>query len=176
MGTAGKRLIGLPVLIVTAALICCSDGDSSDANGSSVQFSVELTSIYRVLHEVGPGNRVIYGLNQFTGTTDIDGQQATVELLGSLDYVDGSGDFFGFVTIVLADGSTLGLRMTEGRTDAATDTTNATFSSPLLVVGGTGKYLNAGGSGTFEGERSEALGGLVDATFHVDISSELSSQ
>jgi hypothetical protein len=83
--------------------------------------------------------------------------------------VNGSGEFFGFVTVNFPDGSSLGLRLTEGRTEAATDTTNATFTSPLRVMGGTGRYADVEGTGEFEGERDDELGGVVDGTFHIEL-------
>ena len=80
------------------------------------------------LYQVGPANQTVYGWNRLTCTTRVGGETVDVELLGSVDYVNGSGDFFGFVTITFADGSSLGVRLTEGHAEAATDTTDATFA------------------------------------------------
>jgi hypothetical protein len=59
--------------------------------------------------------------------------------------------------------------MTDGRTKASADGTNASFVSDLRVVGGTGKYASVTGGGLFTGERQAALGGAVAARFHLDL-------
>ena len=91
-------------------------------------------------------------------------QPVAVSMLANVDYVNGSGSFFGFVTFTFSDGSTMGTRM-QGLAIAAADGSVTTFSSTLGVVGGTGRYVNTTGSGTFVGERRTALGGDVTATF-----------
>jgi hypothetical protein len=72
------------------------------------------------------------------------------------------------VTFTFADSSTLAVRM-QGLATANADGTVTTFSSTLGVVGGTGTYATAAGSGTFTGERRTALGGNVDATFELQL-------
>jgi hypothetical protein len=95
-----------------------------------------------------------------------DGTEAVnVEMLATVNYTNGSGDFDGVITFTYADGSTLGFDMVDGSTVAATDTTDATFHSELEVIGGTGRYVNTTGTGTFDGSRKDALGGAVEMTF-----------
>ncbi len=156
----------LALFSLTLLALACSDDDSSV---ELIEVSVQLTSQDSTLYQVGPANQTVYGWNRLTGTAQVGGESADVELLGSVDYFDGSGDFFGFVTITFADGSRLGLRLTEGNAQAATDTTNATFASGLDVLGGTGKYLDATGDGSFDGSRVEALGSAVEAVFEISL-------
>ena len=155
------------VCALSVAAVACSDDDTSS---STLEVSVQLTSQDSTLHLVGPDDQTVYGWNLLTGKSQVNGESADVELLGNVDYLNGSGDFFGFVTITFADGSSLGLRMTDGHAEAATDTTNATFTSGLNLLGGTGRYLEATGIGSFDGSRSEALGGAVEAVFSLKLS------
>jgi len=71
------------------------------------------------------------------------------------------------VTFTYADGSTLAVSM-QGLARAGTDASTS-FTATLGVVGGTGKYAGATGSGTFTGSRTTALGGKVSATFDVEL-------
>ena len=163
-----RPFVVLAVSISMAAftLAACSDESTPD---DVVEFNVLLTSQERVLYEVGPAAETVYGWNRLTGPAEVDGRAATVELLGSVDYVNGSGEFFGFVTVVFEDGSSLGLRLTDGRTTAATDAANAKFTSPMRLMGGTGQYADVEGTGEFEGEREDTLGGVVDGRIRVEL-------
>ena len=125
----------------------------------------------RTLLQAGANNSVTYGTNQLTGTATSDGQPVTVSMLANVDYVNGSGTFFGFVTFTFSDGSTIGTRM-QGLAIAAADGSVTTFTSTLGVVGGTGRYVNATGSGTFVGERRTALGGDVTSTFDLQLTTK----
>ena len=98
-------------------------------------------------------------------------QPVAISMLANVDYVSGSGSFFGFVTFTFSDGSTIGTRM-QGLSTAAPDGSLTTFTSTLGVVGGTGRYVSTTGSGTFVGERRTALGGDVTATFDLQITTK----
>lgn len=163
--TLSALLVGVTALFTGTILTACSD----DAATPDLSVSVQLTSQNRYLHKVGVDEEKIYGWNQLTGTTQVGDETVQVELLGEVDYVNGSGPFAGFVTFTFPDQSTLGVRMTGGKAVAATDTTEATFSSALEVVDGTGRYLGAKGKGTFDGTRKDALGGDVFAEFALDL-------
>jgi hypothetical protein len=110
------------------------------------------------------GGSVVVGWNRLVGTTTINGANAQVEMLASVDYVNGSGDFFGFMTITTADNSMLTMRMHGDAVRNAT-TGDTAFTSELKVVGGNGVYNNATGTGSFTGFRDGDLGGLV----HIDV-------
>lgn len=85
-------------------------------------------------------------------------------MLGSVNYKSGDGPFSGFITFTFADGSTLGVAM-QGATKASADTKNASFISTLGVIGGTGRFADVSGVGTFVGSRTAALGTALAATF-----------
>ena len=133
-----------------------------------VHLETLLTSEARTLYQVGPDATTTYGWNRLTGTATVDGQPVAVELLASVDYTEGNGPFFGFITFSFGDGSTLGITM-QGMTRAAPDTADATFVATLGVIGGTGTYVDAAGHGTFTGDRPAALGGQVNAVFDLDL-------
>ena len=127
-----------------------------------------LTSDSRTLVQVGPANTITYGWNRLLGTATVNGQPVGVDMQASVQYTSGNGPFSGFVTFTFADGSTLGVSM-QGVTTAAANTTDATFSSTLGVIGGTGTYLEAKGAGTFTGTRQTQLGGQVQSMFDLDL-------
>ena len=103
-----------------------------------------------------------------TGTSSLDNQPVGIELLGSVNYVSGSGPFSAFVTFTYADGSTLGASMQgNARLDSATGDT--ALVATLGVIGGTGKYAATTGTGLFTGSRHAALGGDVTATFDLGL-------
>jgi hypothetical protein len=158
-------VVGLVALVSGSVLTACSD----DAASPDLAVSVQLTSQNRFLHKVGVDEEKIYGWNQLTGTAQVGGEAVQVELLGEVDYVNGSGNFSGFLTFTFPDQSMLGMRMTGGKAVAATDTTEASFSSNLEVIDGTGRYLGTKGKGTFTGTRKDALGGDVVSEFNLDL-------
>jgi quercetin dioxygenase-like cupin family protein len=162
-----------PVVIVLAALLragapLATPVGTATPGVTNVKLQTVLVSQSRALHSVGAAGNITYGWNMLTGTSAVNAQPVVLEMLASVDYVSGSGTFSGFVTFSFADGSTLAVRM-QGLSTANADGTVTTFSSTLGVVGGTGTYATAAGSGTFTGERRSALGGNVDATFDLQL-------
>jgi hypothetical protein len=91
-----------------------------------------------------------------------------VQLLGNVDYVDGSGPFFGFVTLRFASLSTLGVRIVDGRARVRDDGSTA-LRSRLRVIGGNAAMTGAKGTGTMTGERREELGTSIELTFDLRI-------
>lgn len=163
------KLVVASFAVVLGLGACSQDIDviAGDVT-ESIALSAELTSSSSLLGTVNTGDSTVYGWNLLEGTATNDGDPVEVQMLGNVDYVDGNGDFFGFITFTLADGSTIGVRMV-GEATAASDTSNATFVSSLSVVGGTGTYLDVSGTGTFTGERQDALGGVVSSRFTLDL-------
>ena len=82
---------------------------------------------------------------------------------------NGTGPFGGFVTITRADGVKLALSVTGWATSPQDQegTSNARFRGTVTVIGGTGPYSRATGTGTMDGYRKAALGSPVELTFSV---------
>jgi hypothetical protein len=165
---AGKKpvVIELAALLQSGAPLATPVGEG--ATGTPLQITAGLESQSRTLHTMGADDSVVYGWNQLLGTATVDGAPVSVELLGNVSYVKGSGPIFGFVTFTFADGSTLGTQM-QGAATASADGSETSFAATLGVLGGTGKYASATGTGIFTGSRQAALGTTVAATFDVTI-------
>jgi quercetin dioxygenase-like cupin family protein len=166
---AGKRpvVIELAALLQAGAPLATPVGEG--ASGTPLHVTADLDSQSRTLHTVGADGSVTYGWNQLVGTATVDDQPVGVELLGNVSYVKGSGPIFGFVTYTFADGSTLGVQF-QGAATATASGDETTFAATLGVLGGTGKYASATGTGIFDGSRQAALGTTVSATFDLTIS------
>ena len=166
---AGKRpvVLELAVLLRTGAPLSTPVGEGNEG-ATLLHLETTLTSQSRTLHDSGADGDKTYGWNQLTGASSLDDQPVDVEMLASVDYIDGSGPFSGFLTFTFADGSTLGFTMQgSAELDSAADET--TFVSTLTVIGGTGTYAATTGSGVFSGQRTAELGGDVAATFDLGL-------
>ena len=169
-------VVVLSALVICSVLVggCSSDSgitSAADAQATSTGsdptqiIHVLTTSVEKVLHTAGASGEHVYGWNRLVGDGTNGSDTVNVEMLGTVNYTKGSGDFDGVITFTYADGSTLGFDMVKGAAVAATDTTEATFHSDLVVIAGTGTYASATGTGTFDGTRKDALGGAVEMTF-----------
>jgi quercetin dioxygenase-like cupin family protein len=161
-----------PVVIELAALL--EDGApvatpvGTAAAGTRMRLTTTLTSQDRRLSTVGPNGSRVYGWNHLRGTATLDGQDVDVDMLGSVNYTSGNGPFSGFITFTFPGGGTLGVAM-QGATKASADTKNAAFVATLGVIGGTGRFAELTGVGTFVGSRTAALGTAVAATFDLHL-------
>jgi hypothetical protein len=174
-----RNLLIVSLLAVgTLAFGAGCSSDSSSASGTDSVASTTIvssaptqtitvltTSAQKILHTAGASGEHVYGWNRLVGDGTSGAETVNVEMLVTVNYTNGSGSFVGVFTFTYADGSTLGFDIRNGTTVAATDTTDATFHSDLVVIAGTGKYATATGTGTFDGSRKDALGGAVQMTF-----------
>jgi hypothetical protein len=128
-------------------------------------FNVDLVSAGTTLTTL-PGD-ITYGWNDLRGPTRWGRSTADMRFLGSVDYVDGTGPFGGFVTVTRADGVSIAFSVTGWATSPAKQkgTANARFRGTLTIIGGTGPYAGAKGTGTMAGYRKAALGSPVELTF-----------
>lgn len=151
--------------LVTFGLVV---GLTSCAQEEKLTFTSNITSAERVIYQVGPQTEHSYGWNRLTGLTSVAGLPAEVEMLGNVDYKSGSGPFFGFITLTIADGSQLAMRM-DGKAVLNETTKDTRFESPLEIIGGTGRWVKATGKGEFTGNRRGALGSEVELSVGVTI-------
>lgn len=135
------------------------------AKPKTLVFDVDLVSAGTTL-ETLPGG-VTYGWNDLRGPTRWGKRAAAMRFLGSVDYVNGTGPFNGFVTVTRADGVKIALAVTGWSTTPPREqgTADARFRGSVTVIGGTGPFARATGSGSMEGSRKAALGSPVKLTF-----------
>lgn len=152
----------IPVVIELSTLLRDGANPSTPLGGGlppTLVINADLTSEGTVLNTAD--GEVLYGWNRLVGAGD---QALHVDMQGSVAYVQGSGGFSGFVTFTFADGATIGTRMSG---TATTENGNSDFAATLVVLGGTGRYANVKGSGTFVGSRIGDLGSPVDSRFEL---------
>ncbi|MEK9665242.1 MAG: hypothetical protein VW362_03820 [Candidatus Nanopelagicales bacterium] len=157
---AVSALAVTPVLVAPAA--------SADNKAKTLTFKVDYVSTQTDLTTL-PGD-ITYGWNHLVGPTRWGKKRAESVFLGSVDYVNGSGGFGGFVTFTRSDGSRLSLSVDGWATSPDTPgTANTTFNGAVRVIGGSGAYAGARGSGTMTGYRKADLGSPVQLTFTLTV-------
>ena len=161
-----RRLIATLAATALVALAGLAGSPAQAAKSKVLVFDVDLTSAGTTL-ETLPGD-VTYGWNDLQGPTRWGKSSAQMRVLGNVDYVSGTGPFGGFVTVTRADGVKIAFSVSGWSTSPETSgTANAKFRGTLTVIGGTGPYAKATGTGTMEGYRKSALGSPVELTFSV---------
>ncbi len=165
---ATKFGITLAAIVGVIGLSLTSPAIAAEKSTAMV-FRSTVTSIGTTLNELPGGIR--YGWNNLEGTTAWGNQSATMQFLGDVDYINGSGPFNGYVTVKRADGVTIAFHVS-GSALAAPDGkggTLTTFAGKAEVIGGTGNFESASGIGTMVGTRAAALGSPVRLTFKLDV-------
>ena len=161
-----RRLIATLAATALVALAGLAGSPAQAAKSKVLVFDVDLTSAGTTL-ETLPGD-VTYGWNDLQGPTRWGKSSAQMRFLGNVDYVSGTVPFGGFVTVTRADGVKIAFSVSGWSTSPETSgTANAKFRGTLTVIGGTGPYAKATGTGTMEGYRKSALGSPVELTFSV---------
>ena len=161
-----RRLVATLAATALVALTGLAGSPAQAAKSKVLVFDVDLTSAGTTL-ETLPGD-VTYGWNDLQGPTRWGKSSAQMRFLGNVDYVSGTGPFGGFVTVTRADGVKIAFSVSGWSTSPETSgTANAKFRGTLTVIGGTGPYAKATGTGTMEGYRKSALGSPVELTFSV---------
>lgn len=159
-----RRLIAALAATALVALAGLTGAPAQAAKSKTLVFDVDLTSAGTTL-ETLPGD-ITYGWNDLQGPTRWGKSSAQMRFLGNVDYVSGTGPFGGFVTVTRADGVKIAFSVSGWSTSPETSgTANATFRGTLTVIGGTGPYAKATGTGTMQGYRKAALGSPVELTF-----------
>lgn len=133
--------------------------------GTPLTAQMSLSSDFSELQRVGEGESQIYGWNRLVGTTTSNLGDFDVVLLGNVNYTNGNGPFFGFLSLTSPDGDVLSLEIDGGarvESDGAT-----TLTSNITVIGGSGEYVNARGQGEFTGTRAAEVGAPIEFTMNV---------
>ena len=162
-----RRLVATLAVTAFVALAGLAGAPAHAAKTKSLIFEVDFVSAGTTLESL-PGG-VTYGWNDLRGPTRWGTSAAQVRFLGSVDYVNGTGPFGGFVTVTRSDGVRIALAVNGWSTSPAAEsgTANAKFRGTVTVIGGTGPYAKATGTGTMSGFRKAALGSPVELTFSV---------
>ena len=162
-----RLFIALILAACLASLVLAAPQPAADGQDLHVGFVTNTgaaepgdTTFYRVGQEQ-------FGVGRLASIVDIDGEQVTFEVLVSLDYIDGSGPFTGFLSIFWPNGDAVSCRY-EG-TVARDDAGDSRWYSIVHVIDGSGSLTGATGLGTVSGFRSAALGNSVEYTVDLTI-------
>ncbi len=162
--------VGLALTFAFGVSGCSSGGSASSENSSAtpsaspspsqsgypVEFKSTLRSVQSRVNEVGKSGNQTYGVNVLEGTTDIDGVNVKVRMLGTVDYTDKSGKIGGFLELIWRDGTVLGFRQSGTATFDAADK-KTTIEAALEVVNGSGKAIGTSGNGKLTGTWAGSL-------------------
>ena len=154
--------LGIPILILFTALSVYSQGKELrlemkyQINNNDFTI-INDSSDHKIGKATGNGSALIK-----------DGGSAEVKVYFIYDYVKGNGDFIEYYNMTFQDGSTLTIRA-KGRSFGSTDESMPLFNAQVQITGGTGTYANVSGSGSFSGNRKDALenGAVVKLSFNI---------
>jgi hypothetical protein len=163
-----RTMLGTAAVIIFATLGMVPSVVRGADGVTKIRFTTTFNSIATTLNTLPDGH--VYGWNHYLGTTRWAGQEATVDFLGSVNYVNGSGRFDGYVTLTRADGVILAFRVdgdalpTETWQGARTE-----LSGRLEVIQGTDEFAGATGIGVTTGFRNGELGTQATFTFTLTV-------
>jgi hypothetical protein len=161
---AAVLVVGALGVLLIAGCGAGSDGDDSSNSSSGtrdVTFTVNATPVDGAqFYRTGGDGSLRYGFGAFTGQTTFLDAPAFVDLVGEVEYRDGSGSSSGFMTITDDVGDELALRY-RGQTTTLSDGPS-TIAGTLEVIGGTGAFTSVSGTGTMTGSPTGEAGTGVD--------------
>lgn len=131
--------------------------DPGSATATNEVLTTELLSEANDLNTIGADGERVFGWNLLVGPSTFQGEPVQVRLQGSVEYVNGSGPFGGFLRIVAEDGSQLALQVN----GQATKTEATTFDGRMDFIGASGRYADLIAAGRFTGTRQDQVGSPV---------------
>jgi hypothetical protein len=163
-----RSVVGAALAIVSLlTIVAAPPAAAQSGQTSTIDVTVTLSSKQTVLNQVGRGGVVTYGWNELSGSANTPSGPKTVDILGNVNYTNGSGPFFGFLSLGFASQSTVGFLMQGRATKQADGTTK--LKAALSVIDGSAAFTGAHGGGSFTGSRSAALGSPIVITIKAKV-------
>lgn len=153
------------LVALVAPLAACG----SDRSRSEMVFGFDLESVEKRLHKVGADEQILYGWNHLRAEAEFEGSAIDIELQAGVEYVNGAGRCDGRFTLRFPDESVLALAFIDCEAFTKSEVSGARFASRVRVIGGSGRFVDASGSGSFTGERREEIGGVVRSRLALEI-------
>jgi len=168
-----RLLLVAPLLLGLVAVGCTQDPTPSSSDSvakispDAPTVSVEMPAVRTTVYKVGADKEKTYGQNQLVGEAVVLGKPAKVEILGNVEYLNGTGPFYGFLTVSWKDGSSLGFNI-QGSAELLESGSTA-LKADMRFIGGTGEYESASATGKFTGSRGAAVGTPITIKLTLDV-------
>lgn len=141
-----RRSLAVAAALAALPMLLSAPAHAQPA-AKNLVFVVDLLPAGQDLHEL-PGD-VSYGQGRLSGTTSWGRRTATVDWMCSHIATDGTGPVSDLVTITRTDGAVLALAISGWVTDSR-------LRGTVEVIGGSGAYRGATGTGTVVGRSGKA--------------------
>jgi hypothetical protein len=155
-----SRALAALLLVALPGVVTALPAGAKPSKVQTTKFHVSLTSQATTLFQVGRGGNITYGWVHLAGTATSDSGDIGVDLLGNVQYTNGVGANFGFVTLHFASLSDVGFRFEGKATKGSEGVTD--FSAKMKVIGGNAALTGVKGTGSFTGSRAGELGSPVE--------------
>lgn len=139
--------------------------DTAEPGAVRTTVTTTLTSEQSDLATVGPGAQRVFGWNLLTGGGTLLERPVQIRLQGTVEYVNGSGPFGGFVRLIAEDGSEMAFTL-DGQ---ATEGDPTQLRGRLDLIGATGAFEQMVAVGSFEASREAAVGAPVEAVLELTV-------
>ena len=159
------RIAALVAITAAVSILGPLEAGAQQTDVRTTKFHVSLASLDTTLFQVGRGGDITFGWNHLIGTATSDSGDIGVDLLGNVQYTNGAGPMFGFVTLHFASLSDVGFRWEGKATKGSGGATD--FSARMKVIGGSAALTGVKGVGSFRGSRSGELGSRVELDFTI---------
>lgn len=162
-----RRLLVLFGAGTLALSACGSDSPAAETQTITLEFvntAIDGKNFVRSIED--DGQSIQYGTLVFEGPGTFGDQNIETELLGYLNYVNGSGASGGYLTMTTTDGDSLVFSLS---LTAANENNRVEISGRVDVIAGSGRFADVSGGGTGIGVRDGPVGTDVEWTVTLDL-------
>lgn len=138
--------------------------------GVPLSFDVTVSPVVTRDSTIGDGDSQMIGVQIMEGRTIINEYSVKARLMYTMDYTDGSGPIAGFLELVWNDGTTIAMRLVDGKGSTDSDGNTTEVEANLEIINGSEKAAGVSGSGTMQGGRSSSSSSSSSLKLNIDLS------